>query len=339
RVSIKIRVGVKGVTHLKKGKVEAKEEPIKTKYPREVLSVVARRIEEVKELVPRRLPDGGYTYQEMEELDLKVDQRKLLEYMTENSYLEKKPAETMLVCPNCHEVNIVPIFKCRSCNSLSMRRERLIEHKAGGHIHPESSFKPQEDRITCPSCGKALKADEWRTLGAWFVCSECGERQAQITSEFKCLKDDTNFTPVMGEFVTLYKYTLTEKAKSLLGFDESTVTDNVIQVLEEKGEVERRFSIKGKSGVEHVFDISCISGGKRLLIDVAFSSQPIDDSVVLASFAKTFEVKDEDYLLIVWPGLSESAQDLVKFYKIKMIQATNLNDLRSELKEFIAKQK
>lgn len=323
---------------MKDGKVEVKEEPIRAEYPREILSLVVRRIEEVHELVPKRLPDGGYTYQELEELDLKVDQRKLLEYMTENSYLEKKPAETMLACFNCHEVNIVPIFKCRSCNSLSMRRERLIEHKAGGHIHPESSFTPQHDKkIICPSCSRALKAGEWRTLGAWFVCSECGERQAQINSEFKCLNDNTTFTPVMGEFITLYKYTLTEKSKSLLGFDESSVIDNVVQMLEEDGKVERHFSIKGKSGVEHVFDISCICGGKRLLIDVAFSSQPIDDPVVLASFAKTFEVKDEDYLLIVWPGLSDSARNLANFYKIKMIQATNLSDLRSELKEFMTK--
>ncbi len=58
---------------------------------------------------------------------------------------------------------------------------------------------------------------------------------------------------------------------------------------------------------------------------------------MLASFAKTFEVKDEDYLLIVWPGLLDSALDLVNFYKIKMIQGANLSDLRSELKEFMTK--
>ncbi len=74
---------------------------------------------------------------------------------------------------------------------------------------------------------------------------------------------------------------------------------------------------------------------RRLLVDVNFANKPLDDSIVLASFAKTLEVKNELYLLIVWPGLIESAQDLVKFYKINLIQSTSLDNLSNDLNKFL----
>ncbi len=327
----------KGVIPLKENKVELKE--TERQFTRELLSTVTKRVDEVQEIVPLRLPNGGFTYKELDDLNLQVNIQALLNYMLEQGYLDKRPYETMLVCPVCHEGNIVPILKCRSCGALAIKRERLIEHKAGGHIHPESSFKIQGEKITCPSCNRMLNSTEWRTLGAWFVCAECSERQAQMTAEFKCLKDNTLFTPVLGEFNMLYKYTVTEKAKSLLGFDETSIAESIVKTLSKKGEVARNFAIKGKSGVEHVFDIAVKTSGKNFVIDVAFSNQPIDDAVVLASFAKTFEVKGDDYLLIIWPGLTKSAQNLVDFYKINIIQGTNLESLNNELEKYVEEHK
>jgi len=68
---------------------------------------------------------------------------------------------------------------------------------------------------------------------------------------------------------------------------------------------------------------------------VAFSNQPIEDAAILTSFAKTFEVKNEDYLLIVWPSLSTSAQNLANFYKIRIIQTASLVDLTRSLNDFL----
>ncbi|MCL5317526.1 MAG: hypothetical protein M1503_04580 [Thaumarchaeota archaeon] len=322
---------------MRESQTELKE--TERRFTREVLSTVVRKVDEVQELLPTRLPNGGFIYKEIDDLNLCEDSQVLLNHMFEQGYLEKRPSETMLVCPVCHEGNVVPILKCKSCGALAIKRERLIEHKAGGHIHPESSFKIQEDKIVCPSCSRSLNSTEWRTLGAWFVCAECGERQAQMAAEFKCLKDNNLFTPVLGEFVMLYKYTVTEKARSLLGFDETSIAEGIVKVLSKEGAVDRNFAIKGKSGVEHVFDIAVKTSGKHLLIDVAFSNQPIGDAVVLASFAKTFEVKGEDYLLIIWPELSKSAQNLVDFYKINIIQGTNLESMTKELEKYVEEHK
>ncbi len=60
----------------------------------------------------------------------------------------------------------------------------------------------------------------------------------------------------------------------------------------------------------------CTNSDKRLLIDVVFLIQQLSDSVVLASFVKTFEVKDQYYLLIMLPSLTKSALDLANFYNI-----------------------
>lgn len=310
---------------------DSKEE----EFPREYLSIIARRMQDLKELIPTRLPAGSFIYKDIEELELKAETKELLEYMFKNDYLERAPYETIMACPNCNKTNIVPILKCKSCNSLSVRRERLIEHKAGGHIHPESAFTIKGDQLKCPSCSRLLNQKDRRTIGAWFICSDCKERQTKITPEYKCLDDGKIFSPVMAEYDTLYKYILSEKAKSLLGLDKSSIKSIVIQRLEKNGKVESPYILKGKSGVEHEFDLLCNCDGKRILIDIEFDSKPLDDQIVLASFAKTFEVKDDSYLLIVWPGLTKSASNLVEFYKIELIQSTNLEDLVKDLDIFL----
>lgn len=314
------------------------EKPIDTikdskekEFPREYLSIIARRMQDLNELIPTRLPEGNFIYKDIDELKLKADSKKLIEYMFENDYLERAPYETVMACPKCDKTNIAPILKCKSCNSLSVRRERLIEHKAGGHIHPESTFAIKGDQLKCPSCSRLLNPTERRTIGAWFICSDCKERQTKITPEYKCLNDGKIFSPVMAEYDTLYKYTLSEKAKSLSGLDKSSITTTIIQRLEKNGKVEHPYILKGKSGVEHEFDVSCNCDGKRVLIDIEFDSKPMDDQIVLASFAKTFEVKDDSYLLITWPGLIKSAKNLIEFYKIDLIQSTNLIDLIKDL--------
>tara|TARA_B100001971_G_C18205940_1_gene547618 strand:- start:53 stop:316 length:264 start_codon:yes stop_codon:yes gene_type:complete len=80
----------------KKTKIEAKtiteteEESTDKEFPRELLSIIARRIQEVKELFPTRLLDGGYSYKDLEDIDPNIDQKELLEQMVQNGYLEKK---------------------------------------------------------------------------------------------------------------------------------------------------------------------------------------------------------------------------------------------------------
>ena len=306
-------------------------------FPREYLSIIARRMKDLPELCPTRLVDGGFIYKDIEELELKTDINKLLEFMFNNEYLERQPYETIMVCPSCNNTNIVPILKCKSCNSLAVRRERLIEHKAGGHIHPESSFEIKGEQLKCPSCSRLLNSSERRTIGAWFICSDCKERQTKITPEYKCLNDGEIFSPVMAEFDTIYKYILSENAKSLLGLDKVTILNSVVKILQKNWKVEQPFLLKGKSGIEHEFDLSCDGDGKRLLIDIEFASKPMDDQIVLASFAKTFEVKNDIYLLIAWPGLAKSATNLVEFYKINLIQSNNLEDLTKDLNIFLGK--
>ena len=79
----KTKIEAKAITEMDK------ESKVK-EFPREILSIIARRIQEVKELVPTRLPDGSYTYKDLENIDPNLDQKKLLEQMVQNGYLEKK---------------------------------------------------------------------------------------------------------------------------------------------------------------------------------------------------------------------------------------------------------
>ena len=64
------------------------EDSKKEEFPREYLSIVARRMQDLKELIPTRLPAGSFIYKDIEELELKAETKKLLEYMIEKDILK-----------------------------------------------------------------------------------------------------------------------------------------------------------------------------------------------------------------------------------------------------------
>ncbi|MEM2211008.1 MAG: hypothetical protein QW372_04940 [Nitrososphaerales archaeon] len=295
--------------------------------PLEIIISIVEKIDKEKELIPTRTSDGQFTYATLDELKLSIEQTELLEYIRNEGLISEEVIETTLLCPKCSKSNFIPIFKCLNCGSSAIIRDRLIEHKAGGHMHPESTFK-KGDLLICPSCGKVLKnPTEYIVLGSWFVCKKCGAKYAQLIPEFKCLNDGTIFSLTTSDFKSLNKITLTDKGRRLLTIDKALLIGEIVKNLEKIGKVEREVTIQGKSGTKHVFDLSLTLKEQRLLIDVAFEKDFVDTQIILSNFAKIIDVEINDYLIIVWPKLTPSALSLVNFYKLKYIEISNLNEL------------
>jgi len=296
---------------------------------------VARRLERTKEAVPLLGPTGSYTYPELEGLELKSDLERVLTRMRDEGYLKEARAATILACPKCGRSNLVSQIFCPSCSSPWIRKDRLLEHRAGGHIAPESEFK-KTGQMVCPVCKKGLPSErDYRVIGKWFVCVACGSKNAEIEPDLLCLDDETHFKSGTAELRSIPKYELTSKGLSLLELDRNTILNALTAELKSSMTVEREPSVEGKSGVLHSFDLSIGSGETRVLVDIAFSKEPIEKDFILSHYAKLFDVGNPRSLVIAWPSLSASAKNLATIYKIGTIESNSLEELKKKILEAV----
>ncbi|MBI4258531.1 MAG: hypothetical protein HY619_06215 [Thaumarchaeota archaeon] len=302
-----------------------------TPIPQNKVAQVVAKLREVKELVPKLAVDGRITYPVLEELNLEVNNEELLELMVQSGYLTKSVEATVLTCPKCNKSNAISVVRCPKCSSFSVTKERLLEHKAGGHIHPETVFR-QKGGLVCPTCGKPVSSEaDFRVLATWFQCAECGAKEAQILTELKCLEDGTLFSSSTGGLTPIYRFKLTEKGTSTLEFDKDSLLNLIVSMLPKGANAAKAISIQGRSGASHTFDISIKSAKGEKLIDIALSKNMVDDMVVLASYAKVFDVGNQDYMLVAWPRLSPTAKNLSQFYKIQTVEVSSQADLKKQL--------
>ncbi len=78
--------------------------------------------------------------------------------------------------------------------------------------------------------------------------------------------------------------------------------------------------VKGKSGVTHDFDLKIQIGDRTVLMDFAFSTDPVSVQPVLASFVKKMDLQELecDYIVVAKPSLGVEARKLAKVYQIKV---------------------
>lgn len=295
-------------------------------------AAIAMKLERVHELAPKINSDGSFFYPDLEDLQVTVDKILALEYMANKGILKREPIGTFIACPSCGRADAIPTVKCSKCGATTLDRERLIEHKAGGHIHPENKFK-QGSRIVCPTCNRELKDPDYRVLGMWFNCLSCGAKHAQLVPEFKCLKDGIIFSTATGLLKQLYKYTLVEGAIKEQGISKRTIAQILTQVFGDALEVREAAMVKGKSGAEHTFDMAVKRGEDELLFDFFVSKDPIGDSVVLSGFAKSIDIGTKNYHLVILPNLAASARNLASIYKIATLEASSEDELKAKAQE------
>jgi hypothetical protein len=298
---------------------------------------VARRLGSGKQAVPLLGVEGSYDYPDLQGLDLKADLKQVLARMRDEGYLKETIAATILTCPKCGLSNLVSQIRCPSCSSTWLRKDRLIEHRAGGHIGPESEFR-KTGQMICPVCKTSLMSEsDYRVIGKWFVCVSCGSKNSQVEPELMCLKDGTSFDAAAAELKGIPRYELTAKGSSLLELGKNAILEALTTEFGGSMTVQKEPSLEGKSGVSHGFDMSLASGDSQLLVDLAFSKEPIEKDFILSHYAKLFDVGNLKSLVIAWPSLSSSAKSLAKSYKIETVESNELEDLKKKILEAVKK--
>jgi hypothetical protein len=107
--------------------------------------------------------------------------------------------------------------------------------------------------------------------------------------------------------------------------------------LEDLGfEVESPGFMNGKSGTQHMFDLTAVSAGEKqntTVIDFATSSEDVvSEQSVISMFAKIFDASPDKACLVAIPKMSENGRKLASLYKIKLIEGKTQNSAIEALK-------
>ena len=306
------------------------------------IQAILKKIGTSGSLEPVRTTGGGFTYPILNEILPDIPQADIIAKLEGEDLVKRTFFASEISCTNSHEsekgTNLAVIAPCTKCGAESVVRERLVEHRPAGHIHSESEFL-KGGKMICPTCKAELTSPEdTKVLGTWFQCAVCSTKYSELNVSFQCLICGEKFDRGKAVIRPVYKYELADKAQEFFKMGRDTllsiVYDNLAKV-STGDKVERNFSVKGKSGVGHVFDFSFSVDEKQVLCDVEYSEEEAVESTVMKVFAKTMDTAVRHFILIIWPKISSAAGSLANFYKIKVIEVDKEGEIAAKLEEVV----
>jgi len=264
----------------------------------------------------------------------------LLDELASAGILEKKIYERFVCCPSCGRHSGVFIrFKCPSCGSINLESKTLLEHLYCGTVHEFEEFMV-EDRLTCPKCKQNLSQEgvDYRPVGTFNRCKACRKQFEHPVEKFACRSCDIEFTPKEAYFHDVHVYSLNPK---LVNEVESVVGIPLFKTaLESLGfKAELLGSMVGASGVSHSFTITAIKDGRSIAVDLAESDREVDETPVLAFYAKFIDTKPAGGVLVAMPGLSQKARSFAASFmqtqKIRCVEGRNASEALDRFKNIV----
>ena len=283
----------------------------------------------------------GYKYPIVEKITGDAQSAsEFLKHLFEVGVLKRELFDKIIRCLHCDSANIAAHYRCPYCHSFKVSKSSLIEHVSCGYIDTEEKFH-KEDKLVCPRCRKELtKIDvNYRKAGAWCTCNECNKSfDIPVFSHF-CRDCRQDFTFGEALYEDVFSYSLSEDVvrEAALGW---ILIAPIKEFLESRGfEVESPGFLKGKSGTNHMFDLTASRDGKGqkiTAIDLAASTADVvSEQVIIAMFAKVYDVTPDKAYLVAIPKISKDGSKLAELYKIKVIEAKNQEEAINALKESI----
>jgi uncharacterized protein YbaR (Trm112 family) len=273
----------------------------------------------------------GFRYPSVEEL-LGVPSEeafRILESLAKNEILKKQFFGKFLLCPNCKSLNLRLSTHCPKCNSSNFFGCKVLEHLMCGYKGPEDEFKTDRG-LVCPKCKKPLRVAEkdYRNLGVFYKCRVCGEMFKDITEKLHCLKCFGYFPKNEAEEIDIYSYQVNEEKKDRIKIELQPKYWIEEYLIKAGYNVQSKVKIRGKSGVEHEFDIFAIKSSgifeHKLAIGISITDGEVGVDEVLKLFAKAYDVDADETILIAIPKINENAKQFANYHNIKIFEAEDL---------------
>ena len=298
-----------------------------------------------EEIIPKFVQDKGFVYQSLDNVldgtEEKVISKDLLENLARLDILKKAFFDSVSVCPNCGSTTLTLHDRCPKCKSHNVQKTSLTEHIPCGHIDQRDKYIDNR----CPKCGESLIEGQYRNMGRWYVCQECGERFENTESDIVCRTCSKIFTIKEAKVIDVPKYSLNMTRKKEIRQNVASL-ENIKELLINLGfSVEIPGLVMGeKSGIQHHFSLIAkkmvARQEKIIVLDHAVSESEVTTSPLILYIYKTSEVKVDVPIFAAIPHLNETAKKIAQGHNILLIEGSadeqeGIGKLRTEIERII----
>ena len=279
-----------------------------------------------KEIIPIYFPGSGFIYQitssmsgKNETDDLSID---CLEHLAKLGILQESFFDSVSACPNCQSTILTLHNRCPKCKSHNVEKTSLTEHIPCGYIDQRDKYK--QDR--CPKCGEPLLEGQYRNMGRWYVCQDCGEKFENPEFDLICRSCKKNFAIKEAQVTEIPKFSLNLTRKKEIRQNVASLED-IRTLLTELGfAIEMPgLAIGQKSGMQHHFSLIAKKQiGQEIVIalDHSVSESEVQSSPLILYLYKISEVKVDIPIFVAIPGLSGTAKKIAQGNNVLLIEGT-----------------
>jgi ribosomal protein S27AE len=306
--------------------------------------IVDEGLSEIVPLPNNTSPEGG-SFPSIEsrfEVDTAMVMRVLRRLQDKNIIRVAGVEFKKIVCPHCQSALHTLNLRCKSCSSVNIGRQRVMQHESCGYLGPETSFIAGE-RTICPRCGSQVlitaspleegEASSLKVHSTFFTCFDCNEVSLDPYITFRCLICGIDYDISSFEFKTFYKYSVNLEITSALQ-EKNKPLRLVAEELKRNG-FEARVGVRvlGASKVRHRVDLlfgrgGLLNRGVFVLQDVG-GGTPVN-SIIRIIFVKS-DLRLEKVALLSSRKLSEDARVLASQYGILLIEDLASKNILTEV--------
>lgn len=299
-----------------------------------------------EEIIPTYAPSLGFVYQTTDPNPTGDEKEKIPLTFLDNLFrldiLQKGFFDSVSACPDCGSTILTMHNRCPKCRSHNVEKTSLTEHIPCGNIEQKEKYK--DDR--CPKCGELLVEGQYRNMGRWYVCQECGERFEHPELDLVCRYCNKNFTLKEAQVVKIEKFLLNSNRKKEIRQNVASLEDirTLLQDLGFNVEIPG-LAIGQKSEMQHHFSLMAKKqiNDKEIVIalDHAVSELEVQPSPLILYIYKTSEVNVDIPIFIAMPKLNETAKKIAQGHEILTIEGLiedpeTIKNIKAEIENRIA---
>ncbi len=278
------------------------------------------------ELIPVYNPEAGYVYELPDPANEKFNstiQKEQLLNLARLDILTKKFYESVSACPNCEGINLTMHSRCPKCKSHNIQKTGLTEHIPCGYIDQRDKYA--NDR--CPKCGEILSEGQYRNMGRWYICQECGDKFENPEVDLICHSCNRNFLLKEAHLRDIPKFTLNPARIKEIRQNVASLED-IRRLLASLGfKIQMPgLAIGEKSGMQHHFSLIAkrMYNGKEITmaLDHAVSESEVQASPLILYIYKTSEFKVDIPVFVAMPKLNDTAKKIAQGHKILVVEGS-----------------
>jgi hypothetical protein len=264
--------------------------------------------------------ETGIRYPPFEDLP---NWRSVIEKLIKYKLVDRNVADRLIHCPRCGSIHVSSRLLCPWCKSYNIEPTYIIQHTLCGYIDTESKFRdPNTGQLVCPKCRRPLRKEglDYVVIGKVFECLNCKRKSNKPLIVFYCRNCSHQFDYLNTVYEPVYEYTLTPLGQKLVTSGALHKQD-IIEALKELGlTVESPGKERGRSGIDHVFDIIARTPqGRVLAIDFAEEKDP--SLAITSRVPKALDTGVDRYIIIL-PSNAFEASMLVQMKNVIVLDLT-----------------